>query len=91
MERAWVVSIREQCRAAGIPFFFKQWGSVRKARAGRMLDGTTHDGAPPSPSAPVPHPDERRAGMGRNVRDVIGLPFPNLHLLSPIGGTGLAG
>ena len=35
LEKAWVVSIRDQCRAAGIPFFFKQWGGVRKSKAGR--------------------------------------------------------
>jgi len=26
LEKAWVVSIRDQCQAAGVPFFFKQWG-----------------------------------------------------------------
>ena len=26
MEAAWVADIRDQCRAAGLPFFFKQWG-----------------------------------------------------------------
>jgi protein gp37 len=30
MKKEWVVSIRDQCRAAGVPFFFKQWGGVRK-------------------------------------------------------------
>jgi hypothetical protein len=27
MNLAWVRSIRDQCLAAGVPFFFKQWGS----------------------------------------------------------------
>ena len=31
MEKAWVLSIRDQCHAAQVPFFFKQWGGVRKA------------------------------------------------------------
>ena len=31
MSRDWVLSIREQCRSYDIPFFFKQWGGVRKA------------------------------------------------------------
>src|SRR5262249_55584915 len=35
----WVRSIRDQCRAQGVPFFFKQWGGVRKGKAGRVLDG----------------------------------------------------
>lgn len=43
----WVTSIRDQCRAANVPFFFKQWGGVQKKRAGRELDGKTHDALPP--------------------------------------------
>ena len=39
MEQTWVVNIREQCREANVPFFFKQWGGVRKADAGRCLEG----------------------------------------------------
>jgi protein gp37 len=27
MQPAWVRGIRDQCRAAGVPFFFKQWGA----------------------------------------------------------------
>lgn len=46
MRKEWVTSIREQCRAARVPFFFKQWGGVRKAVAGRELDGRTHDEFP---------------------------------------------
>jgi protein gp37 len=46
MEREWVVSVRDQCLAAGVPFFFKQWGGVRKDKAGRTLDGRTHDDMP---------------------------------------------
>lgn len=46
MERKWVVSIRRQCRLHGIPFFFKQWGGVHKAKAGRLLDGRTYDEMP---------------------------------------------
>lgn len=39
MQAHWVRPIRDQCIASGIPFFFKQWGGVRKKRAGRELDG----------------------------------------------------
>jgi protein gp37 len=28
------------------PFFFKQWGGVRKSRRGRILDGRTYDEMP---------------------------------------------
>lgn len=91
MHPDWARSIRDQCKAAGVPFFFKQWGEwldeqeatarhrapgpemfdrfgapkgnrwhpyeaadrnggamirVGKARAGRFLDGRTHDDMP---------------------------------------------
>lgn len=46
LERAWVVNIREQCQATNVPFFFKQWGGVRKAESGRKLDGQTYDEMP---------------------------------------------
>ncbi len=52
MQPEWVYSIREQCERAHIPFFFKQWGGVRKETSGRMLQGRTHDDLP----ARVPHP-----------------------------------
>ena len=46
MQPAWAVAIRDQCRAAGVPFFFKQWGGVRKKSLGRVLDGRTWDEMP---------------------------------------------
>jgi len=46
MEKAWVTSIRKQCRAVKVPFFFKQWGGVRKDRTGRTLDGRIYDEMP---------------------------------------------
>ncbi|MCY3022739.1 MAG: phage Gp37/Gp68 family protein [Planctomycetota bacterium] len=42
----WVRAIRDQCQAAEVPFFFKQWGGVRKSKAGRILDGRTWDEYP---------------------------------------------
>jgi protein gp37 len=41
--REWVIDIRDQCLEARVPFFFKQWGGVFKARNGRTLDGQTWD------------------------------------------------
>ena len=35
----WVRDIRDRCLELDVPFFFKQWGGVHKARAGRELDG----------------------------------------------------
>lgn len=48
MQPKWVRDIRDQCRAAGVAFFFKQWGGVRKELNGRILDGRTHDEMPAS-------------------------------------------
>lgn len=35
----WVVEIRDQCINSDVPFFFKQWGGVRKKRTGSLLEG----------------------------------------------------
>jgi protein gp37 len=43
---AWVRAIRRQCEAAGVPFFHKQNGGVRKWEQGRKLDGRTWDAYP---------------------------------------------
>ncbi len=60
MKRSWVVSIRRQCRKAGIPFFFKQWGGVRKSVNGRELDGRTYDELPRIPDGAQPSRTERQ-------------------------------
>jgi protein gp37 len=39
MAEDWVLAIRNECKVANVPFFFKQWGGVQKSRAGRELDG----------------------------------------------------
>ena len=43
---AWARSVRDQCVAAGVPFFFKQWGGRNKKEAGRLLDERTWDEMP---------------------------------------------
>ena len=43
MDPKWVIDIRDQCLAAGVPFFFKQWGGVNKKLAGRILQGQTYN------------------------------------------------
>lgn len=49
----WFRSLRAQCRAAGIPFFFKQWGEhgedmakVGRRKTGALLDGREHRDGP---------------------------------------------
>jgi protein gp37 len=46
MAPEWVRAIRDLSVSKGIPFFFKQWGGVRKDRTGRVLDGRTWDEEP---------------------------------------------
>lgn len=46
MRKEWVTSIFRQCRAAGVPFFFKQWGGVRKDLTGRELNGRIYNEMP---------------------------------------------
>jgi protein gp37 len=53
MDKNWVMSIRDQSRAARVPFFFKQWGGVHKSQAGRKLDGRTYDEFPGRNIPPV--------------------------------------
>ncbi len=45
----WVIEIRDQCVAASVPFFFKQWGGVQKKRWGRELEGREWSEIPGSP------------------------------------------
>jgi len=42
----WVTEVRDQCIAAEVPFFFKQWGGVNKKKTGRLLDNKTWDQMP---------------------------------------------
>jgi protein gp37 len=60
VKREWVVSIREQCADAGVPFFFKQWGGLHKKLAGRTLDGRTYDEFPAREASFLPPIDRIR-------------------------------
>jgi protein gp37 len=48
MRNEWVCEIRDRCRYAQVPFFFKQWGGKRKDVTGRTLEGRVWDEMPPS-------------------------------------------
>jgi protein gp37 len=61
MRKEWVLQIQRQCRAQGVPFFFKQWGGVRKHLTGRRLNGRTYDEFPPPFPSPFPSPSAPRA------------------------------
>lgn len=60
MKPEWVRSIRDQCATAQVPFFFKQWGGVRKSETGRELDGSFWDELPSLTTNPVPSASERK-------------------------------
>jgi protein gp37 len=46
MNSDWVLDIQEQCKKAGVAFFFKQWGGRNKKKNGRLLNGRTYDEMP---------------------------------------------
>jgi len=46
MNPEWVCEIRDLCREAHVPFFFKQWGGKRKDVTGRTLEGRVWDEMP---------------------------------------------
>lgn len=46
MKLDWVLEIRDACRQARVPFFFKQWGGVNKKATGRILVRRTWDEMP---------------------------------------------
>src|SRR5437868_3225127 len=63
MRQEWVLSIRDQCERAQVPFFFKQWGGVRKSKAGRDLEGRKYDGLPGRVELPVLGNNRRLAAI----------------------------
>jgi protein gp37 len=65
LDAAWVRSVRDQCAAGGVPFFFKQWGGARKKEAGRRLDGLLHHAMPPLSTHPALARPERLALIAR--------------------------
>ena len=67
MREEWVISIRDQCLESRVPFFFKQWGGVRKAKHGRLLEGRTHDEYPERGASPIPE----KASCLEYARDIL--------------------
>ena len=46
MEESWVLDLRDQCEAADVAFFFKQWGGLHSKSGGRLLAGEVYDDMP---------------------------------------------
>jgi protein gp37 len=67
MLKEWVISVRDQCHRYRVPFFFKQWGGVRKAKNGRLLDDRTYDEYPERIASAVPD----RASCAAYAQDIL--------------------
>jgi protein gp37 len=65
MEASWVRNVRSNCCDAGVAFFFKQWGGVRKSETGRSLDGRTYNEFPERVQIPPPTLEIRREKLER--------------------------
>jgi protein gp37 len=74
MNEQWVLSIMEQCQRAKVPFFFKQWGGVHKAKAGRELLGRIHDGFPSIVRSEFPGKRKRLEALATFSQRFSGLP-----------------
>jgi len=70
MNSDWVHSLMEQCRRHDVPFFFKQWGGVRKKLAGRELNGRTFDEFPQFGRSEFP-PKTKRMQILRSVESEV--------------------
>jgi protein gp37 len=47
----WVRELRDACEAAGVAFFFKQWGGRTSKAGGRLLDNRVYDAMPQAASS----------------------------------------
>lgn len=71
MKEEWVRSVRDQCEAADVPFFFKQWGGIRKKIRGRLLDGRTYDDVPSDTDGMVAPPRTERVRRLSTVERLV--------------------
>lgn len=46
VRQEWAAELRDICAAAGVAFFWKQWGGRTPKAGGRTLEGEIHDGMP---------------------------------------------
>jgi len=81
LNQGWVESIRDQCARRDVPFFFKQWGGVRKGEAGRDLDGRSHDDMPSVSAQRPPDELEHQRRLERAIR--LGGNFKG-HVVAPL-------
>jgi protein gp37 len=53
LDPAWIRALRDDCAAAKVPFFFKQWGGRTPKAGGRVLDGRVFDAKPAATTQPT--------------------------------------
>jgi hypothetical protein len=88
MKEGWVLPLRDKCKQSGVAFFFKQWGGVRKAAAGRRLEGRTYDEFPKR----VSHPVMSAGDCALAVRELTGFSFSrNVSPVALLGQYGEGG
>lgn len=63
MDPAWAIDVRNQCIAAGVAFFFKQWGGRSPKSGGRLLEGHEWNQLPTRSS--TRERQRRRVGNGQ--------------------------
>ncbi len=87
MKKDWVLPLRDQCKRSGVPFFFKQWGGVRKKKAGRRLDGRTYDEFPKRVRHPVMSTEDCTSAASEiEARYHSGMEFPLSALNAQVRG-----
>jgi protein gp37 len=64
---AWARGLRDRCLAAGVAFFWKQWGGRTPKSGGRLLDGSEWNDYPRPLNFPA---QERRTGSFAPVADM---------------------
>jgi protein gp37 len=71
MHPSWVRNIQASCRTAGVAFFFKQWGGVRKSATGRLLDGRTYSEFPEYQKSVPPRLEIRREKLAELEAEAV--------------------
>jgi protein gp37 len=62
VKEEWILELRDLCRDAEVPFFFKQWGGFRAKAGGRLLEGQEWNGMPEHGLEPVLAPTGAKRG-----------------------------
>ena len=83
MRAEWVHAIKAQCDQQHTPFFFKQWGGVRKAAAGRLLNGQVYNAMPARANTRAPERAAREQLVQNSCSLTHGWPATPLLTISP--------